>query len=179
MKPSAIGKLLDFREILPSDAEFVLGLRTDPQLNQHLSPTRNDVEQQRAYLLRYARCTDEYYFIIMDKAAIPVGTIRIYDIQGDSFCWGSWILSPALKPPGAAIESAILLYDYAFYALHFSRSHFDVRKANQRVIDFHLRLGASIVREDHENYYFNYSLEQYETVRNSYKPLILPQRSNH
>lgn len=163
-KPYVRGKQLNFREITEHDAEFVLSLRTDPAFNTHLSATENDVEKQRAFIRSYQQSTTDFYFIITNKSASPVGTIRIYDIQGDSFCWGSWILS-ADKPKGAGIESAMMLYDFAFFSLHYAQSHFDVRKANERVVAFHQRLGATITHEDELNYYFTYSREQYLAYR--------------
>lgn len=171
MKPCVLGKNLDFREITEADAEFVLSLRTNPSLNLHLSPVTEDVEKQRAFIRHYQNSLTDYYFIITDKANRPLGTIRIYDIQGRSFCWGSWILT-ADKPKGAGIESALMLYDYAFFSLHYAQSHFDVRKENQRVIDFHLRFGASIVREDDLNVYFTYSREQYISARENYRSYL-------
>jgi RimJ/RimL family protein N-acetyltransferase len=165
MKPHVRGRSIDFREITEADAEFILHLRTNPLLNAHLSITPHDIEKQRTFIRNYFQSQTDYYFIIMDKAQNSIGSVRIYDIKDDSFCWGSWILSPDNKPKGAGIESALLLYDFAFYTLHYARSHFDVRKANQRVIDFHLRFGAVIAHEDELNFYFNYNQQQYAVTR--------------
>ena len=110
----------------------------------------------------------DYYFIISDWNKKSLGTIRIYDIQEDSFCWGSWILSKD-APSNAAIESALLIYDFAFFSLHYPKSHFDVRKENQRVVEFHKRFGASIVSEDDLNFYFQYDRDAYISVRHKYR----------
>ena len=61
------------------------------------------------------------------------GTIRVYDIIDNSFCWGSWILDEN-KTTTAAIESALLIYKFGFEIMKFSRSHFDVRKDNSAII---------------------------------------------
>lgn len=155
------------REIRIEDAEFVLKLRTDSKKSQHLSFTEYDIDKQRDFISRYLASLTDYYFIICDYGHEPVGTVRIYDIQGESFCWGSWIISE-LAPTSAAIESALLVYDYAFFALHYKKSHFDVRKGNTRVVDFHKRFGAKIVGEDAENYFFRYEVESYLETRNRY-----------
>lgn len=149
------------------DAEFIVSLRTDPAKNKHLSPTAGDIGKQKDYIAHYLTNPGEYYFIICGSDNNPVGTIRIYDIHDDSFCWGSWILSDN-APPAASIESALLIYDFAFYSLHYKKSHFDVRKENQRVVAFHQRFGAIIVSEDEMNYYFQYSQEAYFKVRQRY-----------
>ena len=167
MKYYVRGKQIAFREITPDDAGFLVCLRTNPDLNRHLSPTVPDVEQQKKYILNYLSSLTDFYFIITDWQQTPLGTIRIYDIQGSSFCWGSWILRKE-APSGAAIESALLIYDFAFFSLHYDKSHFDVRKANTKVAEFHKRFGARVVREDDLNYYFEYDRNSYLQIRQKY-----------
>lgn len=79
--------------------------------------------------------------------------MRIYDILSDSFCWRSWILNKD-KTRYAAIESALLVYKFGFDILGYQKSHFDVMKGNKKVISFHEKMGAVIVSEDDDNYYF-------------------------
>jgi RimJ/RimL family protein N-acetyltransferase len=167
MKLFARGKRIAFREITPDDADFLVRLRTDPDLSKHLSHTDAHIEQQRDYIRNYLTSLTDFYFIITDWHHHPLGTIRIYDIQGSSFCWGSWILLKE-APSSAAIESVLLLYDFAFFTLHYDKSHFDVRKANNKVVDFHQRFGARIVREDELNYYFEYDRDSYLQIRQKY-----------
>lgn len=167
MKPYVIGKTIYFREVNTDDAEFILKLRTDPDKNKHLSITANDVGRQREFISNYLTSHSDFYFIICDFEHKPKGTIRIYDIKDDSFCWGSWILSKD-APNKAAIESALLIYDFAFFSLHYKKSHFDVRKENCRVVDFHKRFGALVVGEDDLNYYFEYKRDAYLSAREKY-----------
>ena len=167
MKPVVRGKHIALREITPNDADFLLRLRTDPNLGKHLSPTTADIDQQKAYIFNYLTSLTDYYFIVTDWQQRNLGTIRIYDIQGNSFCWGSWILSKE-APSTAAIESALLIYDFGFFALHYHMSHFDVRKANTKVVDFHKRFGARVIREDELNYFFEYDRGTYLKTREKY-----------
>ncbi|MGX9393866.1 GNAT family N-acetyltransferase [Nitrobacteraceae bacterium UC4449_H16] len=142
------------------DAEFVYGLRVDPQYNKYLSQTSGNVEDQRQWLLRYKEREarqEEYYFIIVNKTTkARAGTVRLYDFrpQRESFCWGSWILNQN-KTRYAAVEFAMLVYELAFRMMHFRACHFDVRKENDSVVKFHIRFGAKIIGEDEANYYFN------------------------
>lgn len=168
MKPYVRGKSIYLREVEVSDAEFIVHLRTDPDKSRHLSITTDDVEKQRAFLRSYSLSSTDFYFLICDWNAKALGTIRIYDIRDSSFCWGSWILVKN-APTSAALESALLVYDFAFFSLHYPKAHFDVRKENQRVVDFHKRFGASIVSEDELNYYFDYDLPRYLGVRERYR----------
>lgn len=171
MKPCVRGKTVYLREVASSDSEFILALRTDAQKSKYLHSTDSDIRKQEEFIEKYQSSMTDFYFIICDWEHRQLGTVRIYDVRGDSFCWGSWILS-ADAPANAAIESALLLYDFAFYSLHYAKSHFDVRKENKRVVDFHLRFGAVVVSEDAENFYFEYPMEKYLTIRNKYRRYI-------
>lgn len=132
------------RLITEDDAGFVTGLRTDARYNKFLSAVSGGVEAQRAWIREYKK--DEangvqYYFIIERNDGTPCGTVRVYDLKDDSFCWGSWILNED-KTRYAALESAFLVYEFGFEHLNFSNSHFDVRKGNDKVISFHRKMGA-------------------------------------
>ena len=137
-------KTVRLRLIEEQDAEFVLTLRLDDRYNQFLSSVNPSIAAQKEWIKKYK--TDEtegtqYYFIIESLDGTPCGTVRIYDLKEDSFCWGSWILNEN-KTRYAALESAFLVYQFAFENLNFKKSHFDVRKGNDRVISFHEKMGA-------------------------------------
>lgn len=141
VKPARVtGNRLVFRDATPADAAFILALRTDPDKSRHLSTTPNDLARQVAWLEAYARDDSQVYFIMEDGRGEAVGTVRLYDRQGDSFCWGSWIIK-AGAPGTFAIESALMVYHFA-RELGFTRAHFNVRKDNASVWRFHERFGA-------------------------------------
>ncbi|AKU23463.1 GNAT family N-acetyltransferase [Massilia sp. MB5] len=153
IKPKAIrGNKLVFRDATVADAAFILGLRTDASKGRYLSATSPDLAKQEAWLAGYAQDAGQIYFIIEDTAGEAVGTVRLYDQQGDSFCWGSWIKKDG-APSGFAIESALIIYHYALH-LGFAGAHFDVRKGNTGVIQFHERFGAQVTGESELDYYF-------------------------
>lgn len=147
-----IGNKLSFRDATEADAEFILSLRTDEKKSRFLTETDEDIAKQRIWLQKYATDNSQAYFIIYDSTNSKIGTVRLYDIQGDSFCWGSWILADS-APSYAAIESALIVYKYAI-SLGFSRAHFDVRKGNSSVYKFHERFGAKRVLEDQKNFFY-------------------------
>ena len=169
MKPYVRGKNIFLREVAVDDADFIVELRTNPVISKHISATSADVEMQKNYISEYASSPTDFYFVICDWDWRRLGTVRIYDVRGDSFCWGSWILSRNLPIASAALESALLIYDFGFFALHYLKSHFDVRKANERVVEFHKRFGAIIVAEDELNYFFQYDSVVYMNTRNKYR----------
>lgn len=153
LKPQRItGHKLVFRDAVPADAAFILSLRTDPSKSRHLSTTSNDVAKQEAWLENYSKDDSQVYFIMEDGQGEAVGTVRLYDQQGESFCWGSWIIK-ADTPGNYAIESALMVYRYAL-SLGFTRAHFEVRKDNVSVWRFHERFGAVKTGEtEHEFLY--------------------------
>jgi RimJ/RimL family protein N-acetyltransferase len=171
MKPVVRGKRVYFREVLTDDAVFILSLRTDPRKSRFLSPTVHDVSKQRAFIERYQQDLSEYYFIICDWESRPLGTVRIYDIRGDSFSWGSWILSRDAHAT-AAVESALLVYDFGFYALHYKTAHFEVRRDNSSVVDFHRRFGALVTGEDELNFYFSFDIPAFLRSREKYRRFL-------
>lgn len=163
---SATGHRLRFRHVTPGDAEFVLGLRTDARKGKHLSPTSPDIDEQRRYLEKYASINDQAYFIVETLDGRRVGTIRIYDPQGDSFCWGTWILADD-APKSSAVESTLMIYRYGL-DLGFQRAHFDVRKGNEKVWRYHERCGAKRVRETDMDYFYEIDREAIEHLFERY-----------
>lgn len=161
------GQNIFLREVCEDDASFILELRSDEQLGKFLSKTVSDVSKQKEWIRKYKLRLNEYYFIICGRDGASYGTVRIYDVQGDSFCWGSWIIKNS-APSYIAIESAFLIYEFAFKKLGFKKSHFDVRKGNDKVINFHKRLGSKVISEDELDCFFNLSLEDYELSKKRY-----------
>jgi len=164
------GKTLNFRNARVADAEFILSLRTDEKKSRYLSKVGPDLSAQRNWLENYESTTDQAYFII-EYQGESIGTVRLYDPQGDSFCWGSWILVDR-RPSQAAIESALMVYAYAIDHLGFNGAHFDVRKANEKVWQFHERFGAIRIGETGLDYYYRLNLNAIQAARQQYKKIL-------
>lgn len=150
------GRSLTLRNATVADASFIFALRTDESLSQHLSKVSTALSDQIAWLERYAACSDEAYFIVEAASGDKLGTVRLYDAQCDSFCWGSWIIKDG-APQTAAIESALIVYSYAMDRLGFTKAHFQVHRDNQRVWAFHERFGAVRTREHGADYEYTIS----------------------
>lgn len=156
------------------DAKFIISLRENPSLNKYLSQVESDVEKQRKWLIEYKKREanrSEFYFIIKELDGNNLGTVRLYDFQLNSFCWGSWIIDPN-SPRKTAIESAINIYEFAFSRLGFSRSHFDVRNENIKVINFHKRMGARIEKANELDTYFTITKEDYEESKKNFTEFL-------
>lgn len=160
-------KKVRIRDVEVDDAEFILSLRLDDKKNKFLNKTENNLQKQIDYIKAYKKKNDEYYFIIENTDGEKLGTVRIYDIKGEDFCWGSWIIKDG-APMATAIESALLIYEYGFYTLGFNKVHFDVRKNNLRVRNFHEKFGAKIVKEDDLDVFYSYDKETYKLIKPKY-----------
>ncbi len=169
MKISA--KNINLRSAEVKDAEFIYLLRKNTSKTQYLSKVEGAVEEQRQWLRKYKereRGKKEFYFIIESKNGEYLGLVRMYDYKGTSFSWGSWLIKEN-APTFTAIESALQIYEFAFYQLGFTQSHFEVQKGNTKIISFHQRFGAKIVNENELEYFFTLTKEEYEVTKKKYK----------
>lgn len=159
-----------FRDATVDDAAFILALRTDEKKGEFLSATAPDLQRQQDWLARYASDAGQVYFIICKLDGTPVGTVRLYDRRGDSFCWGSWIKSDG-APSGFGVESALMVYSFALQ-LGFQRAHFDVRKQNTSVCQFHERFGAVKVDENEDDYFYEMSKQAIDGALQQYRKYL-------
>lgn len=164
------GKSIKLRNVTPEDAEFIISLRTDQKKCKFLSKTSNDIQKQRKWIEEYLNSEGQAYFIITDSDHHSFGTIRMYDQQQNSFCWGSWILTEN-APSHYAIESALLIYLYALH-LGFDKSHFDVRKGNYSVIKFHERCGAIRTGETEQDILYSISKDKIHAALDKFKKYL-------
>ena len=168
------GKNIRLRLVEEEDADFILLLRMDNRYNKFLSSVSPDIETQKKWIREYK--DDEkrglqYYFIIERLDDTSCGTVRVYDIGSESFCWGSWILNEN-KTRYAALESAFLVYDFGFKHLGFKKANFDVMKGNKSVVKFHTRMGAVKTSEDQLNEYFEMTVESVEAAKERFADMI-------
>lgn len=150
------GNNLSFTDACEDDAAFIVKLRNDERKSRYISKTDSDIEKQREWLKKYSNDNTQAYFIIRNNEE-KVGTVRIYDKKGNSFCWGSWIIKDGVSKT-YAIESAIMVYRYAL-EIGLKSAHFTVTKGNTSVSKFHERFGAKIIKETNEEYFYELSNE--------------------
>lgn len=167
-----VGKNLIFRDADIDDAEFILSLRQDATKSKFLSSASAELQDQINWLEDYAKGNTQAYFIIENLDNEKLGTVRLYDQQGNSFCWGSWILKDG-SPQSAAIESALMVYIYALDYLGFEQAHFDVRKGNTKVWQFHERLGADKTHETTNDYFYKLTKANISNAVKKYKKYII------
>ena len=160
------------------DAEFILSLRQNQNLNQFLSAVSPDIQMQRDWIISYKLREEQgldYYFIVMDKRFEAVGMVRVYDInyENKSFTWGSWVLSEN-RPKYTALDSMILSYDFAFNELGLGLCQFKVHTANKRAKQFYERFGSKIIHQDDIETFFELTKLQYLQLKyNQYYKFLL------
>ena len=131
------GYAFRLRAIGDSDAEFLVGLRSDPELNQFLNSSTDSVQDQLDWFADYYFRNDDYYFVIETLAShLPQGVIALYNVDRQSMDgeWGRWILKPDSL---AAIESAWLIYQFAFRVLGLQSVYCRTVVDNRKVVSFH------------------------------------------
>lgn len=160
------GSHVRLRPVEVADAPFILRLRLSPR-GRYLSPIEDDLHGQEEWIRKYKSreaAREEYYFIISHKTAGDVGAIRVYDIVGSAFCWGSWILKED-APRLTALESVVLLFEWCFFRLHLTCARCVVRKGNQASLEFNRRFGARITGEDERSVFFEMTRDEYVDTR--------------
>ncbi len=156
------GEHIDFHNATETDAEFILSIRS--RKGRFLSKTKESLTIQQEWIRKYSESDDQAYFVIKNRKKEPVGTIRLYDQQNDSICWGSWIIEDNM-PNYYSLESAMILYTYCL-SLGFYKFHFDVRNKNLSVKKFHERFGATITKIDEINTYYKLEFnELYKSIK--------------
>jgi len=165
-----IGKSVLLRTATEDDAEFILGLRMDPRLNRFLKKTDPSLQKQRDWIAKKQSEENDYHMIIQGHDGQRMGVIALYAINSaeGTFDWGRWIIAED-APFSAAIESAILLYDLAFYGLGLKKALFEVQRANKKVINFHKRFGARSLRNDEKYEYFSFDEPSFKEALARYK----------
>jgi len=165
------GKNINIRTVEIEDAKFICTMRQNEDKVKYLSKVDGTVNSQKEWIKDYKireNKKQEFYFILESKDKEKLGLVRMYDFKNNSFCWGSWLIKDN-APKTTAIESALQVYEFGFNTLEFKKSHFDVRKGNDKVIAFHQRFGAKIVNENEEDYFFNFEKKDYEIIKEKYR----------
>ena len=166
-----IGKNINLRTVEIHDAEFIFSMRQNDFKTKYLSKVTGTIDSQKEWIQNYIqreKDSKEFYFVLESKKDEKLGLVRMYDFQDTSFCWGSWLIKEN-APKTTAIESVLQIYEFGFYKLGFSKSHFEVKKGNDKVIDFHKRFGAEIINENEEEYFFNFEKKDYILIKKKYK----------
>lgn len=138
------GKAFRLRPVEMRDAAFIVWLRVQENLSRYVNPISGNLEDQERWIANYLARDNDYYFIIERITdGRQEGAISLYDVhaEGEGTAeWGRWVLRPGSL---AAVESALLIYRYAFEVLGLKKTHCRTVAANTRVVSFHDSCGIT------------------------------------
>ena len=134
------GRYIDLRSCTEEDAEFTRAIRKDPEFVKYLPAIDITVEQQRAWIRSQREKEGDYFFVVWDKEGKRIGTISIYDVNGDRAESGRL----AIKGDNAfqGIEAQILSFRFAFGKLGLECIDGFIFADNERAIRFNKQFGG-------------------------------------
>lgn len=166
-----VGKRIVLRSVLESDAEFILTLRNNPDLNQFIHDTDPSLEKQQEWTRRQQQRSDDFYMIIEDHDGRSLGTLGVYNInrKKKTFEWGRWLIVPG-APFYVAAESALLAYWFAFNDLSLEEAVFVVKTRNVTVCNyFKTALRSEIIERDDEDTWFRFHKKDFPALLAKFK----------
>lgn len=167
---------IEVRLVNEDDAEFILALRTNPELNQYIHATDNDVDAQRSWIREYKireAKGEDYYFIYSMKGE-PFGLDRAYNInQSDgSYMWGSWICKPGVTASQIMLQY-IASVDIYNNCIGLELNHYNVFKRNLKVCYYHRNtLRSKQVAETEDEIVFSNTRQMREDASNRFKRIL-------
>jgi RimJ/RimL family protein N-acetyltransferase len=131
------GEAYRLRPIGDADADFIVALRGQDVRARFLNRISLSAKSQLEWLSSYYERENDYYFVVEKKRDnSPEGLISLYDVdvRVGRAEWGRWIVAPASM---AALESVMLLLDFAFTRLSLGEVYSNTIAGNAAVNSFH------------------------------------------
>lgn len=122
------------RPVRLADAQYIVDTRNDPDQSLFLNEVSEDVSAQRKWLKTYFDRENDYYFVVENASGFPSGLIALYDIKENVGEWGRWIIK---GPPTVSVESALLIYKFAFEVIGLDSVYCRTIANNINVVSFH------------------------------------------
>lgn len=137
-----VGKCFKLRPINNQDVNRLIELRSNNNRTLYLNHINPTVESQLKWLSDYYGRNNDYYFAVQRISDENVeGFISLYDIDNQSRAgeFGRWILD---ENSNAALESAHLIYKFAFDVLSLDVVFCKTLVDNKKVVSLHDSYGA-------------------------------------
>jgi RimJ/RimL family protein N-acetyltransferase len=157
------------RFVEPTDALFIIDIRTDEKKKKYISATDISVEKQIQWINGYKlreQDRKEYYFIAVDEEGENFATYRVYNIENNTAEIGSWVTKPGYKKTENSIKVDIIMKEFVFEELGFDILNFEVRKENKSVLRYHKMFGPEVVKETEQDIFFVLNREEFFKNRN-------------
>lgn len=121
------------------DAEFTLALRQNPLLTRYLPKLDISLEQQKSWILSQREKEGDYFFVVNTLEDKPIGTVSVYNIQGDSAESGRLAL---IGNAFQNTEASLLLFKFAFEILGLQIVTGYIVDGNKRAERFNKQFGC-------------------------------------
>lgn len=142
------GRYVDLRSATVEDAEFTLAVRQDPGNNKYLPRVNNTLEQQIAWISKQREKQGDYFFVVWDKEGNRIGTIGIYDIDGDHAEAGRLIMRGNAFQ---SIEAQLLSFHFGFNELGLKNIISYIYADNTRALRFTQQFGGVLHEPEERN----------------------------
>ena len=154
------------RFVEKTDAPFIISLRTDENLSQHLHSTSDSLEKQIEWIVKYKEReqTGQEYYFIYEKDGKAIGLNRLYDIINNTGVTGSAIC-PRTNSPIDTLATIILLYDIVFEIIGLDYVTFATDNDNAHALRVNYALGAKVISEDSKEKIFKLEKEGFLEIR--------------
>ena len=165
---------LNVRMVVEEDAKFILNLRLDPELGNHMRKVSNEIDAQTEWIREYKKRElegVEYYFIY-SRNGLPLGVNRMTNIRNDSWMGASLIFKKD-SGAGTPILATLIQYHIGFEILDKSVHFGDILKGNKKSIKFTKFLGSDIIHEDENVFYMILSKKTYLKTKQKTEKMFL------
>lgn len=133
------GKYVALKPADEADSAFTLSLRQDPQFTAFLPRLDITLEQQKAWIAAQREREDDYFFVVWTNEGVPIGTVSVYNVNGDTSESGRLALrGNALQNT----EACLLLFRFAFDVLHLKEVTGYIVDGNRRAERFNSQFGC-------------------------------------
>lgn len=138
------GTFVSLRAVIPADAEFILDLRQREEVCKFMHKVDISVEEQIEWIKTHQKIDGDYYFLICNKDNEPIGTISLYDKQGDHCEIGR---AASIGNSIENIDAIILTYDFAFEKLGYKFLVGSISPENLQVKELNRNFGFKFKEE--------------------------------
>jgi RimJ/RimL family protein N-acetyltransferase len=145
MKRMLIGKTVFLRILEKSDLELVRRWRNSPDNYRHFANWDfiTSVQQENWFALKGSSRTDLRMIIVDKSTGRPIGITHLesIDYRNRNASWGIYIAEPEFRTRTYAVESTLLLFDYAFEYMNIHKIYGNTLSNNPRGRRFHKLVG--------------------------------------
>lgn len=148
---------LKMRLVNENDADFIVSLRSNPQLTKYMVTLSDDIAKQKEWIANYKlleREGKDYYFIFeIEEKKMGVLRISYIDMNGKTAKAANWIKIPSER--SVTVKMFTLWFFVIFDVLKLDSFYSDVHKDNERSLRYFKEYNFSCSNNPNENEHFD------------------------